>query len=60
MSIQQVLNEIAIAHLNRKTQEELKRLQAIASAASVVAQDERVKDLRGGRDLVAVLNLQSN
>lgn len=51
-TIKQVLNEIAIAHLERKTQEELRRLQAIASAAAVVAKDERVRSLNGGQELV--------
>ncbi|MBD2492617.1 hypothetical protein [Aulosira sp. FACHB-615] len=60
MDIKQVLNEIAIAHLERKTQEELRRLRAIADAASVVAQDNRVTTLRGGEDLVSALNFQSN
>jgi hypothetical protein len=57
MSIKTLLNETAIAFLDRQTQEELARLRAIAQAASVVSQSEGIELLPGGRDLVAAIKL---
>jgi hypothetical protein len=59
MPIKTLLNETAIAFLDRQTQEELVRLRAIAQAAVVVSQSEGIELLSGGSDLVAVIKLLS-
>lgn len=55
----QLLNEIAIAHLDRKTQEELQRLRAIAEAARVVAESDTIQLVPGGKDLVSAVQIWS-
>lgn len=57
MPIKTLLNETAIAFLDRKTQEELAKLRAIAHAAAVVSQSEGIESLSGGSDLVAAIKL---
>lgn len=51
----QLLNEVAFRHLDRKTQEELEKLRAIAEAAAIVAQNKELTQLAGGQDLVKLL-----
>jgi hypothetical protein len=57
MAIKALLTETAIAYLDFRTQEELRKLRVIASAAIVVAQSEGIELLPGGRDLVAVVKV---
>ncbi|RCJ20101.1 hypothetical protein A6S26_05115 [Nostoc sp. ATCC 43529] len=51
----QLLNEIAFQYWDRKAQEQLQRLLAVAQAAQVLAENADIEQLPGGKDLVTAI-----
>lgn len=54
-SIKEIIRKGAVAHLERKTQERLQKLEAIAALAEKVTQDPRIETIAGGKELLALV-----
>lgn len=54
-SIKDIIRQGAVAHLERKIQERLQLLEAIAKAAEKVAQDPNIEAISGGRELISAV-----
>jgi len=58
MTPQEILNKVVTLTSDRLLQEEFDRLRAIAQAAQILANNENIESLPGGKELIKLLEQQ--